>query len=271
MPKIDLNAPLYTLLFPAIRANAAPLLSTSIMLTAANLAPELVPMPDGQATPEAFELATIVVVMLAWVLAETSIAFAIYPTLLTGGVLRGYEALRRAAFPRLALFVAMQFMLMLAMLVLFVLIVGSVAAFGHPDVEGLIDDPTYPILSATSLLAVFLIGLTQPDIVLTGRLSLVSAIRWAWRARLPLALGLIAGAGPFWWAAEAVTSWADAEGPSFTGAGEVTLRFVVLTYLSVFLSMLGSVLAAITLAKTYRAVLPPDALLEAGRVSEVFD
>ena len=269
MPNINLDAQQYALLWPTIWANAAPLLSTSIMLTGVNLAPDLIPNPEGAAPPGAFELATAVVLMLAWVLADTSIAFAVYPTLLTGGVLRGYEALRRAVFPRLALFAGMQFLLLLVMLVLLLALSAAQIGLGLGTINTVLDNPALPIQTLATLAALFALGLTLPDIVLTGRLSLWSALRWSWQRRLPLAAGLLLGAGPFFWAAEALTIHTETLGPDKTGY--VSASFVALTYASVVLSMLGTIMAAIALAKAYRDVLPPEALLEVGRVSEVFD
>ena len=269
MPKIDLDASQYKLLGPTVWANAAPLLSTSIMLTGVNLAPDLIPTPDGAAPPGAFELATAVVLILAWVLADTSIAFAVYPTLLTGGVLRGYEALRRAAFPRLAMFAGMQFLLLLVMVLVLLGLLAAQVGLGLGTIESVLDSPSLPLLSFATVVSLFLLGLALPDIVLTGRLSLRSALAWAWQRRRPLAVGLLLGAGPFFWAAEAFTTYAETIGPDQTGT--VTIGFVALMYVSVVMSMLGSIMAAIMLAKTYRHVLPPEVLLEVGRVSEVFD
>lgn len=269
MPKIDLDASQYRLLWPTVWANAAPLLSTSIMLTGVNLAPDLIPTPEGATPPGAFELATGVVLMLAWVLADTSIAFAVYPTLLTGGVLRGYEALRRAAFPRLALFAGVQFLLIFLMLVALVGLILAQIGLGLGSFDTILDNSAFPLQTIATLIALFLLGLVLPDIVLTGRLSLRSALRWTWQSRRTLSYGLVLGAGPFFWAAEAVTAYAETLGPDQIGT--VTVSFVVMTSISVVLSILGTIMAAIVLAKAYRDVLPPEALLEVGRVSEVFD
>lgn len=270
MPRIDLDTPLLLLLWQVVRANAAPLLSTSIMLTGATLAPDLIPDPDGIAPPGTFEMATGVVLLLAWALAETSIAFAVYPTLLTGGVLRGYEALRRAAFPRMVLFIGMQFLLLTVTLAFVALLLVAMLWMGAGDPQSVFNARGTPLLTVPSLLALLALGLALPDIVLTGRLSLGRVLRWNWQWRWTLAIGLAVGAGPAWWASEAVSAWAETQAP-VAWAGIVTVWFVVLTYLSVVLHMLGTILAAIALTRVYREVLPPEVLLEAGRVSEVFD
>ncbi|MEM1300840.1 MAG: hypothetical protein AAGH68_16340 [Pseudomonadota bacterium] len=271
MARIDLDAPVYALIWPVIRLNWPPLLSTSILVTAAEVAPDLVVLPEGVSTPQEFELAVIVVVMLAWVLAETSIAFAVFPTLLTAGLLHGYEALRRATFPRMATFVGVQFLMVLASVFLLatVLVIGP--TLGMASAEAILDSPNLPLTTAISLLVMLLLGMTLPDIVMTGRVSLGRAMRTAVRNLRSLIIGLVIGAGLFWWGGEYTGALADAAAPDASSGEGVSSQFVALTYASVTLTILGIIAASIVLAKIYRRELPPAAVLEAGRVAEVFD
>lgn len=271
MARIDLEAPVYALMWPVVRLNWQPLLSTSILLTGAEIAPDLVVLPEGVSTPQEFELAVFVVVMLAWVLAETSVAFAVFPTLLTAGVLHGYEALRRSTLPRMATFVGIQFLMLLASVCLLATVLVLGPMLGIASVEAIRESPTLPLTSVISVLVMLFLGMTLPDIVMTGRVSLGRALRSAIRNLWTLALGLFIGAGLFWWAAEYAQELAHATAPIASAGEGVSSQFVVLTYASVALAILGSIAASIVLAKIYRKELPPAAMLEVGRVAEVFD
>ena len=271
MAKIDLDAPAYLALLPTAAANFWPLLSASIFLTAATVAPDLVRLPEGTGLLEAFDLSITISLVFAWVLTETTIAFAVYPTLLTGGVVAGYAALKQATFPRLATFVGLQFIMLLLMVVIVVLVVKTASAFGATSPDGPIDGTQGTITTGIALILIFLFGLAQPDVVMTGRMSLGMALRHAIQNARNLGPRLIFTAGPLWWASEHATNLSSAAGPEENGSGEITISFVMLNYASVVFGILGSVMAAIVLARVYRDMMPPGALLEAGRVSEVFD
>lgn len=272
MSRIDLSLPTFRLIGPVLRANWQPVLSTSFFMTLATLGPDLIEIPADVAEPEAVDLAAAVVLVLVWMLAETSIAFAVFPTLMTGGILHGYHALRRAALPRMAAFVGMQFFL-LALTIFFAALVPFCAwALGVASMGQILEASVYPVFTTASLLALFLFGLTLPDIVLTGRLSLGSALRWMARHPRALGMGLVLWAGPVWWASDVLAGILPPSSSAILEDGGIeAVQHVMLTWASVILSILGSVCAAIALAKVYRAELPPEAVLEAGRVSEVFD
>lgn len=271
MARIDLSQPTRHLIWPVIRANLQPLLPALVMVSGAYLLAEYGRTQAAGMHPIAIGFAAFVVDALVWVLVETSIAFAVYPTLLTGGLLSGYAALRKAAFPRLALYAAAQVGFGLALLLASVPVIWIVMLSQTqltPDMFQIW--PTMLLIAATVVITA-LFGLILPDIVMRGRLSLgmaLGGLRHEARRMIP---GLVLGAGPLWAASHQLYVAAEAGAGTVTLDGANLVGPLALVVAATALSMLGTVVASITLAKAYRACMPPDTIPQDGRVAEIFD
>lgn len=273
MIRIDLNAPTIQLLWPVLRANAHPFASSTLLLTIAHVATAMMPQADPNALVNAEALASLVILTLAWVLAQTSLAFAVFPTLLTGGVLSGYAALRRAELPRLATYAGYQSILSLIILLVAIPLIWAALLGGLIDLDQMRSWAGPSVWVFVNILVVLALGLVLPDIVMTGRLSIPLALGWLRRNSVGLMQGIVVGAGPCWLLSQVLID-RTGDGPWMpSGMADVLPFLMALVPVggAVVLSLLGTVLAMITLAKVYRLVLPPEALLETGRVAEVFD
>ena len=224
---------------------------------------------------ESAAMATGILAMLQFVailLAETAIAFAVFPSLLTGGVVTGQVALRRAPFPRLAAYMSAQVLIFVFVLPMAVVLWLVTTGVWDIAPESLTANAIMAVSMATLLvLATILFGLVLPEIVATGRFALGQALRWGLSSFWRLLGLLLVGALP----ANCVSFFAGVYSPSLEiSLFDLSPGWAAIEVAWIFganlIAILGTVLMLIALAKVYAVLAPPEEQIETPRVAEVF-